>query len=119
MARKDYHAGEISIISTDVKIEGKITSKGNVRVDGSVVGDILVDGNLTLGETSQITGDVTAMNLILSGELHGKAIASEKIVLEAKSRLTGDIQAKKLVVEEGAFFEGRSSMTFTTEKLFN
>jgi len=32
---------EITIISNGVKIEGKITSSGNIRVDGEIQGDIL------------------------------------------------------------------------------
>ena len=109
--KKEYaSASDVSILSSGVKVEGKLFSDGNVRIDGKVVGEVQVNGNLTLGESSDINGNIKANNVTISGKVEGTVQAGEKMVLETKSRLAGDLFAKVLVIEEGAKFDGRSSM---------
>lgn len=103
--------GEVSILSSGVKIEGKLYSEGNVRIDGTIIGDVTVNGNLTLGDTSDINGELKAKNITMSGKVDGKVIASEKLILESKSKLKGDLFARILVIQEGALFDGTSTMS--------
>lgn len=106
---------DVSIISKGVVIEGKIKSEGNIRIDGVITGDLDVQGNLTLGETAEVNGEVKAENVTLSGRVVGFVRAEEKLVLESKSVLKGDLSAKILVVEPGARFDGKCTMTNATE----
>ena len=96
---------EISILSHGLKFDGKLTSEGNVRIDGDFTGDILINGNLTLGEKSLVKANIRATNITISGKIDGTVEASEKVVLESTSRLVGDIKAKILVVNEGKIVE--------------
>ena len=112
MGKKEtFSAGEISILSADVVLEGKIKSNGSLRIDGIVRGNVEVKESLTIGETAKITGDVKAKNVTLSGTIEGTIAAEEKVVLESSSRLSGDIIAKRLKISEGAVFDGKSSMS--------
>lgn len=108
--KKDSHTEDVTIISGGVKLEGNLQSEGNVRIDGSVVGNVIVKGNLTLGENCNIQGEIKANNIIMGGKVEGKVTSMETLRLEAKSILKGDLITKKLIVEEGAVFEGHSSM---------
>ncbi|OGU53912.1 MAG: cell shape determination protein CcmA [Ignavibacteria bacterium RBG_13_36_8] len=108
--RNSSSAEDVSILSSGVKIEGKLYSEGNVRIDGKLVGDIIVNGNLTLGEGSELSGKVKAQNIAISGKLEGIVTASEKLILESKAVLKGDISTKILIIEEGAKFDGKSVM---------
>jgi len=101
---------EISILSNGLKFEGKLTSEGNVRIDGDFTGDIIINGNLTLGDKSIVKGNIKATNITISGKVDGTVEASEKMILESTSRLIGDITARILVVSEGAIFDGKSKM---------
>jgi cytoskeletal protein CcmA (bactofilin family) len=111
---------EVTIISSGVLIEGKLASKGNVRVDGTVKGDVNVTGNVTVGESGEINGQINADVITVGGKITGTLNAKEKVVLEAKAILKGDLIAKILVVEGGAKFDGNSKMdskeTFTSSK---
>jgi cytoskeletal protein CcmA (bactofilin family) len=100
----------VTILSEGVVLDGKLNSKGNVRVDGTINGDIQAAGNITIGEHGEITGEVKAQIIIIGGKISGTVIASEKIVLESSSKLKGDLITKILVVEEGAVFDGKSAM---------
>ena len=110
MKKNGTSSEDVSILSDCVKVEGKLSSEGNVRIDGSVKGEISVDGNLTLGEKAFISGNITADNITLMGRVEGTVHAKEKLVLEGKSMLKGDLNAKILVIEAGAKFEGQSVM---------
>lgn len=101
----------VTIISTGVMLEGKISSNGNVRIDGSVKGDIYAKGNVTIGSQGDVTGEMHAQVITLGGKVNGSVIANEKITLEQTAFLKGDLVTKILVVEEGAVFEGSSSMS--------
>lgn len=105
---------EISILSHGLKFEGKLSSEGNVRIDGDFTGDIIINGNLTLGEKSVVNGNIKATNITISGKVDGIVEAAEKMVLESSSRMIGDLSAKILVVNEGSVFDGKSKMNSNT-----
>jgi cytoskeletal protein CcmA (bactofilin family) len=101
----------VTILSEGVKLEGKLVSKGNVRIDGSVNGNIDAASNVTIGEHGDVNGEVKAQVIIIGGNVLGTVVANEKIVLESSSNLKGDLITKILVVEEGAVFDGKSTMS--------
>jgi len=114
--KKDHSTPhDVSILSAGVKIEGKFISEGNVRIDGQILGDVSVTGNLTLGDVSYIKGNVSAKNITISGKVEGIVSSEEKLILEAHSKLVGDLSAKILVIQEGAVFIGKSLMNSLNE----
>ncbi len=113
-SKKDSLAEDVSIISNSVKIDGNLFSEGNVRIDGVIYGSVSVNGNLTVGEGSEIQGEVKAKNITMSGKVLGKVTAQEKIKLESKCVLKGDLITKFLIIDEGAYFEGYSHMNNTS-----
>ena len=101
---------DITIISNGVKIEGKVSSTGSIRVDGILEGDLNAGGNVTVGEQGDIKGEIVADVVSIGGRVVGTINAKEKTVLESKCTLKGDILTKVLVIEAGAKFDGKSSM---------
>lgn len=101
---------EITIISHGVKLEGKLTCVGSVRIDGSILGDIISQGNVTVGEQGEIMGKVNGQIIIVGGKVSGMINAKEKLTLESKANLKGDVFTRILVVEAGARFDGKSNM---------
>ena len=97
---------EETIISKGVKIEGMVTTSGNIRIDGEIQGDITSKGNITIGEDAKVNGQINANAVTIGGKVSGIIKAKEKMTLTSKSYLKGDIFTKNLVVEEGARFDG-------------
>ncbi len=107
---------EVSILSEGVKFEGKLSSNGNLRIDGEFDGELIINGNLTLGDKSKAKGLIHANNVTCGGEVTGTVEASEKLVLESSAQVEGDISAKILIINEGASFKGKSNMNNSVEQ---
>jgi cytoskeletal protein CcmA (bactofilin family) len=101
---------EVTVISKGVKIEGKLSSSGTIRVDGNVKGDIISQGMVVVGENGQVNGQINADSISIGGNVTGIVRAKEKLSLDSKGNLKGDIIAKTLFVEAGATFNGNSKM---------
>ena len=97
-------------IGQGAKIEGKLTFKGSVHIDGCVEGEIFAEDTVVLGESAVITAKITAAKVIAQGRIEGDIEASQRIELRAPASLTGNIRTPVLVIHEGVTFEGRSDM---------
>ncbi len=97
-----------TILGAGTLIEGDIFTKGSLRVEGQVKGNIKAEGDLFIGEKGILETEVEARNVIIAGTVSGNITASQKIEILPSGKLTGDIKTKTLKIEEGAFFNGAS-----------
>jgi cytoskeletal protein CcmA (bactofilin family) len=109
-------------IEGDVVVEGRLhlgTSaliSGNVkatlcRVDGMVDGKVECTQDLEIGETGRLTADaIASRNIVLAGQVTGHVSTGGQLRLLPTARIAGDIRAKSIVIEEGAFFNGKCIM---------
>ena len=98
-----------SFVGVNSQFKGDIKTKGTLRIDGEVEGNVEVDW-LILGETAHLKGDAAARGIIVGGRVEGNISAKEIIEIKSKGHVMGEITTSKLSVTEGAIFEGRSSM---------
>ena len=96
-----------SFIGTNSAFKGNVDSKGTLRVDGVVVGNISADW-VIVGEKAHITGDVAARGIVIGGKIDGNLKAREIVEVKNKGHIKGEIMSKKLVIAEGGIFEGKS-----------
>ena len=93
-----------SIISTDLKITGNLASDGDIQLDGSVEGNVKSQ-LLTVGETANVKGEVTAESVEVKGTVTGQ-IRARSVSLAKTARVTGDIEYEALAIEAGAWLDG-------------
>jgi cytoskeletal protein CcmA (bactofilin family) len=98
-----------SFIGSNSVFKGNVDSKGTLRVDGVVLGNISADW-LIVGEKAHITGDITARGIVIGGKIDGNVKAKEIVEIKNKGHINGEITSKKLVIAEGGIFEGKSTM---------
>ena len=98
-----------STIGEDLKITGNVTSKGEIHLDGEVKGDVSCVA-LVLGESGKLDGNVIAEDVVIRGCLIG-SIRALRVTLQAMCHVEGDVYHQSIALEQGAFFEGRSSHT--------
>lgn len=101
----------VNLIAAGATIKGEITTDGDIRIDGTIIGTVNSKGKLIIGKTGRIEGEVNCRNADFSGEIKAKVNVSELLSLKSTCKLIGDIVANKLAVEPGAVFSGSCSMT--------
>ena len=94
-----------SVLGSDLKIVGEITSSGQVEVLGEVDGTLSAQG-LIVGADGKVTGDVAADTVEIKGKLEGK-VQSQTFTLRAAAQVAADVNYTTLVIESGAQIEGR------------
>jgi len=111
----EVSAAELNIFGKGTSVDGDVTAQSSIRIDGTLKGKLICKQTLTIGPGGAIEGDVQAENAIVGGSVKGKLFVKQKLVLEAGSTMVGEIKATKLIVDEGALFDGTSSMGNKTE----
>jgi cytoskeletal protein CcmA (bactofilin family) len=101
----------INIIGIGTDIKGDISSNGDIRIDGSLTGNLLTKGKVVIGETGRVCGEIRCKNSDIAGELEGKIFVNELLSLKNTARILGDIQASRLAIEPGCRFTGFCNMS--------
>jgi cytoskeletal protein CcmA (bactofilin family) len=105
-----------SFIGANSNFKGDIDTKGTLRVDGTVDGNVNADW-VILGEKAFLKGNVTARGIIIGGRVEGNLKAKEIVEIKPKGQVSGDISTSKLTIIEGGIFDGRSSMMKDESKI--
>ena len=99
-----------NIISKESVIQGEFQSKGSIRIEGALVGNLVTQSKLIMSETASLKGDITAENAEISGRVEGTIQVKDTLVLHEKAVIEGDIMVAKLVVVAGALLRGQCKM---------
>lgn len=100
----------VNLIAGGTEIQGDINTKSDIRIDGSLKGNINTQGKIVIGETGKVEGEIKCSNSDISGEINGKVHVKELLSLKASSKIYGDIYVNKLSIEPGAKFTGNCKM---------
>ncbi|HEU5087724.1 MAG TPA: polymer-forming cytoskeletal protein, partial [Roseiflexaceae bacterium] len=100
-----------TIVGANTSFVGTIKTDGNVRIDGSVEGDIEILGNLIIGETGRVIATIKAQNVHVSGAVKGEITAVEQLEISPSGKVWGDIVTAALHIEPGGLFRGQSAMS--------
>lgn len=100
----------INIITVGTLIKGDITATGDFRLDGTLEGNIQLNGKLVVGDSGVVTGNVMCQNANIIGTVNGNLSVKELLSLHTSARVRGDILINKLSIEPGAVFTGKCRM---------
>ena len=114
MARAEIkESGRLNtMIGPGTEIVGDLKIQGGIRVDGSVTGEIIAGGPITVGEKGEVEAPIIeASSAVIGGRVTGDVRAPEKILLESSAVVEGTLTTEVLIIEEGAQFSGSSDMS--------
>lgn len=99
-----------SIISNGTTLKGDITSSGDIRIDGTLKGNIHCTAKVVIGSNGVVEGDITGQQADIMGTVNGTIQVKELLQLKAGSTVTGNLHAAKLQIEPSANFNGQCHM---------
>ncbi len=103
-------SGAGTVVGSNVKLTGILKDTNDIIVHGTVEGEVVSEHNVTITETSEIKGPITAANITIAGKVTGNIQASQKLEILSTGRVYGSIATKELIIKSGAIFIGKSVM---------
>lgn len=92
------------------KIIGTIVADSDIRIDGTVEGDLTCTGKVVIGEQGKLKGTISCQNAEILGAMDGKMEVKGTLALRASGNIKGDVITQVLIVEPEAVFNGSCSM---------
>ena len=99
-----------TLVSEGCVFEGNLRAPANVRIEGQILGDVIVEEGLILGEKGVIKGSVITKELIIYGSVQGH-VNTHSLEIKLTGRITGDRKTQVLQFEQGGSHNGRLSMS--------
>jgi cytoskeletal protein CcmA (bactofilin family) len=99
-----------TIVGREASLRGSYNSKGSIRVDGELYGNVTSEDGVIVGERGMIRGNIVAKSVVVGGKVKGNVTAYQRLELQGTAQVEGDISTPILQVEEGAFYEGNCQM---------
>lgn len=99
-----------TLISAGSTLRGDISSNSDLRIDGTVIGNIQSSAKVIIGGSGVVEGDIVASQTDVSGKVTGNVRAKELLQLKGESVVVGNLYAGKLQIEPSATFNGQCHM---------
>ena len=100
------------VIGAGLVIVGNLRGRGDMRIEGVVEGEIDLEGDVSLGATSNVVAPVRGRSVELEGELVGDVTAERDLTVRSGGRVRGDVRAARLAIDDGAVIDGMLDMAF-------
>jgi cytoskeletal protein CcmA (bactofilin family) len=101
---------EIStIIGEGYTFTGELRGASAIRIEGTVIGNINVEGGVVLGEKGKVEGDIITRSAIIYGTINGN-VKSVQLEIKKTGLVNGDIATDSLEIELGAQYNGKLNM---------
>jgi cytoskeletal protein CcmA (bactofilin family) len=97
-------------VDSGCTFRGELEFANSFRIDGTLEGIIRSRSELVVGESGVVQGEIEVARCLVGGQVRGVVRATETVVLHATARVWAEIHTPALVMEEGAFLEGKVTM---------
>lgn len=86
------------------EIEGTVKAESDIRVDGTIKGNLDCTAKVIIGPTGYIEGQINCANAIIEGRFEGILNVKDLLNVRNSAKINGEITTNKLIVEAGAVF---------------
>jgi cytoskeletal protein CcmA (bactofilin family) len=108
-----------TLIGAGTTLKGDISSNSDLRIDGTIIGNIQSTAKVVIGANGVVEGDITGAQADIVGKVSGNIRAKELLQLKGECEVTGNLYAGKLQVEPTAKFNGQCHMGANVVELTN
>ena len=105
-----FPADSLSMIASNMHITGNVTAGHDMRIDGSIDGNVNCKAKVVIGRAAIINGNVQAENADVFGTVTGNISTNDLLSLKSKCTINGDLTVGRLDIEPDAGFNGNCTM---------
>jgi cytoskeletal protein CcmA (bactofilin family) len=97
----------LSRVPCGAELRGTLCAAADLAIDGRVVGDVEVRGEVTIGAAAEVEGTVHARFVRVAGKVTGPVVAEERVEILPGGSVSGDLTSPHVVVSDGADLHGK------------
>lgn len=99
-----------TLISNGTTIQGDVTSNSDLRIDGTVKGNVSCAAKIIVGPSGLVEGNIDGRLADITGKVIGNVSVKEILQLRSESNVRGNISAATLQIDSAAIFNGECKM---------
>lgn len=99
-----------TLISAGTTLKGDISSNSDLRIDGTIIGNISSSAKIVIGASGSVEGDITGNQADIVGKVSGNIKTKDLLQLRGDCIVNGNVYAGKLQIEPTATFNGQCHM---------
>ncbi|MDP4262899.1 MAG: polymer-forming cytoskeletal protein [Bacteroidota bacterium] len=102
--------GGATLVSAGTTLKGDISSNSDLRIDGTIIGNVTSAAKIVIGANGVVEGNVTGNQADIVGKVTGDVKTKDLLQLRGECVVKGNLHAGKLQVEPTATFNGQCYM---------
>lgn len=99
-----------SIIAVGNTISGNIEATGDIRIDGTIKGNVFSKAKVLIGAEGVVEGNINCREADINGQVFGNINTQELLHLKGNAAVSGDIHTARLFIEPTVSFNGQCHM---------
>jgi cytoskeletal protein CcmA (bactofilin family) len=99
-----------TLISAGTTVKGDISSNSDLRIDGTIIGNVNSSSKIIIGDSGKVEGDISSNQADIVGKVSGNIKTKDLLQLRGECVINGNVYAGKLQVEPTATFNGQCHM---------
>ena len=108
-----------TLIGTGTTLKGDLNSNSDLRIDGTIIGNITSNAKIVIGASGVVEGDLNGNQADIVGKVSGSIRVKDLLQLRSECVVNGNIYATKLQVEPTATFNGQCHMGANVVEMTN
>ena len=115
MTTEKTNGNGATLISAGTEVKGDVVSNSDLRIDGTIIGNVTSSSKIIIGATGIVQGDVSGNQADVVGKVTGNIKTKDLLQLRGDCTVKGNVYAGKLQVEPTATFNGQCHMGNSSE----
>ena len=102
--------GGATLVSAGTTLKGDISSNSDLRIDGTIIGNVNSAAKIVIGTNGSVEGNITGNQADIVGKVTGNIKTKDLLQVRGDCVVKGNLYAGKLQVEPTATFNGQCHM---------
>jgi cytoskeletal protein CcmA (bactofilin family) len=108
-----------TLLSAGTTLKGDISSNNDLRIDGTIIGNVSSTAKIVIGASGNVEGDISGNQADIVGKVSGNIKTKDLLQLRGDCIVNGNVNAGKLQIEPTAVFNGQCHMGKIEESRVN